>query len=152
MHYNVMQKQPSELIEVYMSGKTEQLSIRLDASMMAVVNSEAEKQDVSAAHIVRDALKEKYPSSGASKIDLREAFEDGERRRAALAKRFVVDDEGYMIIDGWYEIEMTRCDTYDKILSWVLHLSEKNWASDPAFIRSFVQLCLRHAGLGFPQA
>ncbi len=31
------------------------------------------------------------------------------------------------VLDGPYRVEFNRCDTAEKILSWVLHLSEKVW-------------------------
>src|SRR5206468_3710987 len=31
------------------------------------------------------------------------------------------------VFDDHYEVTFTRCDTPEKILSWVAHLSEKSW-------------------------
>lgn len=135
-----------------MNGKSDQMTLRLEPNLMARVTREAEDKDVSAAHIVRETLKEKFPDFEMKVADFREVLGEGERRRDALSKRFEIDDDGYLIIDGWYEIELSRADSYDKILSWVLHLGEKNWAQDHEFIRYFVQICLRQAKLGFPQA
>lgn len=133
-----------------MSGKSEQLSIRLEPALMAAVNDDAKEKDVSAGHIVRDALREKYPNVGSPKImDVADMMDAARKQRELMAKRVVVDEEGYIILDGWYEVEMSRCDTHEKILGWVLHLSEKDWA-DRAFLRHFVAVALSEAGLGHP--
>ena len=57
-----------------------------------------------------------------------------------------VDDKFITIIDGDYPIEKTRCDTYEKILSWILHLSEKAWV-DNETIYDFTEAAMRHANI-----
>lgn len=43
-----------------------------------------------------------------------------------------------------YDIDLTRCDTPEKILSWVQHLSDKSWVS-PRTLSGFVaNACAYH--------
>ena len=67
-----------------------------------------------------------------------------------LAKQVYVS-EGFLTIDVEYEynIEIARCNTPEKILAWVLHLSEKTWMTVEIMER-FVQTALREAGLAIP--
>lgn len=37
----------------------------------------------------------------------------------------------------WYPIDRDRCDTPEKVLGWVLHLSEKKWVT-PRMLREFI--------------
>ena len=48
--------------------------------------------------------------------------------------------------DATYDIELSRCNTDAKILSWVLHLNQKRWVTRE-MLRSFVIVCRRHHGL-----
>ena len=45
-----------------------------------------------------------------------------------------------------YLIALARCDTHDKILSWVQQLTEKTWMTLPALNR-FIQIAQSHYGL-----
>jgi hypothetical protein len=47
---------------------------------------------------------------------------------------------------GDYQIGLDRCDSHVKIVLWVLHLCEKNWATVP-MIKRFVRLACEHHGL-----
>ena len=49
-----------------------------------------------------------------------------------------------------YDIELNRCNTDAKILSWVLHLNQKRWVTRE-MLRSFVIVCRRHHGLPWVQ-
>lgn len=42
-----------------------------------------------------------------------------------------------------YDIELSRCNTDAKILSWVLHLMQKTWVTEE-MLGSFVRVCRTH--------
>ena len=44
-----------------------------------------------------------------------------------------------------YEIELSRLDTQEKILGWVIHLSEKNWMN-LRYMHRFIELALNEIG------
>jgi len=51
-----------------------------------------------------------------------------------------------MTINGHYCIEASRLDTPSKVLSWVVHLSKKNWV-DAELIEEFVLACNSEYGV-----
>jgi hypothetical protein len=61
-------------------------------------------------------------------------------------------EEGFFVIDygGYdYDIEQSQVDTVGKLLTWVLHLSEKSWM-DSCRVRYFANLVAKHNNLKFP--
>ncbi|MEM5521061.1 hypothetical protein [Sulfitobacter sp. AS59] len=68
-------------------------------------------------------------------------------------------DKGYIVIsvnigpDGdqihEYDIELSRCDSHEKILSWVEQLLEKTWM-EPDVLSKFIQVALSEHGLELP--
>lgn len=50
-----------------------------------------------------------------------------------------------------YPITLDQCDTHEKILSWVLHLAEKNWM-DKGSLRLFATEALERNGVVWPKA
>lgn len=82
-----------------------------------------------------------------------------EIQKAAMAYRVKMEkavfiDEGHIIIkvelDGGqlheYDIEVTRCDTPEKILAWCEHLTEKTWMNLP-LMRRFIYVAHDANGL-----
>lgn len=61
-------------------------------------------------------------------------------------------DEGIITINVAYEyyIELNRCNTYEKILAWVLQLSEKTWMSKRV-LEKFILVACRENGLENPR-
>ncbi|MDA3897497.1 MAG: hypothetical protein PF482_15280 [Desulfobacteraceae bacterium] len=57
-----------------------------------------------------------------------------------------VDDKFITIIKYDYPIEKKRCNTPAKILSWILHLSEKNWIDNDT-IHDFTKAAMSHANI-----
>lgn len=53
------------------------------------------------------------------------------RRRKDLAKRVYIEDDSIVLLDGGanYVIDFKRCDTAEKILGWIVHLTEKDWVT-----------------------
>lgn len=47
--------------------------------------------------------------------------------------------DGWITLDGWYEIPLSDCDTPSKVVSWIAHLSEKSWVTPP-MIGRFIAL------------
>ena len=47
---------------------------------------------------------------------------------------------------GDYEIDLSRCDTYEKIVWWAFGLSEKTWMTLPV-LRHFIRIACSHHGL-----
>lgn len=58
---------------------------------------------------------------------------------------YVRCDGKHITIDKSYEynIAMDRCDTHAKIVAWVLHFSEKDWA-DAEIIHDFILCACKH--------
>lgn len=72
------------------------------------------------------------------------------KRHVAELHRICHIDRGYIVFkigdDAEYEIALSRCDTYQKILWWTFHLTEKNWMTVP-LLRHFIRLACSHHGL-----
>lgn len=64
----------------------------------------------------------------------RNAWIESEKER----EEFIDVDEDGITLDGYYFVEKSQCNTYDKILGWVVHFTEKNWFTVRR-IRWFVQ-------------
>lgn len=68
-----------------------------------------------------------------------------------LAKQVYVKDNFIIIaVEYEYPIELARCDTHEKILAWVVQLSDKNWM-DPEVLQRFVYLAAQKHGLKLEQ-
>ena len=85
-----------------------------------------------------------------SEIKSMAELEEGYIRHVAELDRSCRIDGGYIIFqtgdDGDYEIELSRCDTYQKIVWWTCQLSSKNWMTLPVLER-FIRLACSHHGL-----
>ena len=46
---------------------------------------------------------------------------------------------------GKFEIALSRCDTYEKVVWWTFHLTEKKWMTIPV-LRHFIRLVCSHHG------
>lgn len=79
-------------------------------------------------------------------IDLHNLNEEAIIDKVALAKKIWVEGDSIIIHDGSnYQIEFSRCNTPEKILSWVLQLTEKPWMTTEILNR-FVELaCQKHS-------
>ena len=61
-------------------------------------------------------------------------------------------DEGFIVLETIsptvqkFEIDINQCNTPDRILSMVLHLSEKSWIT-PVKINKFIVIAAGRAGL-----
>lgn len=60
-----------------------------------------------------------------------------------------IEDSLLVIKQYNYEIEMSRCSTYEDILAWVLHLSEKTWVTSQ-IIEEFVKKTISYNKLDYP--
>jgi len=72
-------------------------------------------------------------------------------RRMYLASLVTVQGDYIVIKDpepnGWgYDIAISDCNTAEKILSWVMHLSEKNWVNTD-IIRQFIRVASKACNL-----
>lgn len=56
-------------------------------------------------------------------------------------------DGDYLVVrsEPEYSVKLDRCDTPEKILSWVYHLSEKTWV-DTDLLGSFIRTAAEHIG------
>ena len=82
--------------------------------------------------------------------DLKKLREEMLQHEEQLRKQVYVDGELLTInVKYEYQIELARCDTLEKILAWVVHLSEKTWIS-PDVLERFVHVACRHHGLKLP--
>jgi hypothetical protein len=46
---------------------------------------------------------------------------------------------------GFYEIDLDRCSTPEKLLSWVLHIHKKTWVTDD-ILEKFILIAADHHG------
>ncbi len=53
-------------------------------------------------------------------------------------------EDGYIVLDGHYDIKLNRCDTKAKILDWVCHLSEKTWVTKKTITDFIDAACSAH--------
>ena len=61
------------------------------------------------------------------------------KSRVVASKNYITLKIGYN-----YDIELSRCDTTEKILSWVLHLSRKNWMTGDMIHDFITTACDKH--------
>ncbi|NJM55420.1 MAG: hypothetical protein HC841_05465 [Verrucomicrobiae bacterium] len=71
------------------------------------------------------------------------------RSRAELRRSCRIEHDAILFqsADGLdYDIKLSRCDTYEKIVHWAVHLSAKKWITVP-MLREFIRLACSHHGL-----
>ncbi len=79
--------------------------------------------------------------------ELGSSWEDLRRRSRALGERLereVFVDSGFICFDVdavRYDVELSRCNTHEKILAWVLQLNEKTWI-EPLHLERFILLAV----------
>jgi hypothetical protein len=56
--------------------------------------------------------------------DLEKLFDEEKE----LAKLCILDGD-LIILNGFYEIPLSRCNSHEKILAWICHLAEKTWVT-----------------------
>ncbi|WP_136799231.1 hypothetical protein [Desulfosediminicola ganghwensis] len=50
---------------------------------------------------------------------------------------------------GFYDIEISSCNTYEKILGWAFHLSEKTWMTTDV-LRYFIRVACQASDIKVP--
>ena len=72
-----------------------------------------------------------------------EIFEKVKQHEEKLNKQVSVEDN-HIVINVTYEynIELSRCDTAEKLLHWVWHLTEKTWMMNDV-LRRFIEVACR---------
>lgn len=70
-------------------------------------------------------------------------FDDLKRREEELQRQVFVAD-GHIVINVSYEynIALNRCDSAEKLLHWIWHLTEKTWMTNEV-MRRFIELACR---------
>ncbi len=48
-------------------------------------------------------------------------------------------EDGHILLNHFYNIDLDRCDTHEKILAWIYHLGEKTWVT-PDMLRRFIAI------------
>lgn len=78
---------------------------------------------------------------------------EGYMRREEELSRIVTVDETHIVIhipgdhiDGDYEISLSSCKTAEQIVSWIFHLTGKQWV-DRDILRRFIKVASHHAGI-----
>jgi len=67
-----------------------------------------------------------------------------------LSRKVYVDGSKIVLAEGGsYEISLARCNTYEKITRWSLHLAEKNWMTLEVLNR-FILLAIKGNELEIP--
>ena len=74
------------------------------------------------------------------------SFEDYKAWLAELDSACRIADGEIVFEWGHYGIALSECDSYERILHWVYHLSHKSWVT-PAILRRFILLATTHHGL-----
>jgi len=69
-------------------------------------------------------------------------------------RQSVTIDNGFIVIEQpastQYEIPLSKCQSYESILSWVLHLDEKSWITREV-LTEFTKQALNASDLPHPQ-
>lgn len=79
-------------------------------------------------------------------------FNEYLRREEELSRIVTVDETHIVIhipgdhIDGDYEIALSTCKTGEQLVSWIFHLTEKQWM-DRGILRRFIKVASHHAGI-----
>ena len=83
--------------------------------------------------------------------DIGKVFEAAKKKEELLQEQVKIED-GHIVINVNYEynIALNRVDTSEKILWWVIHLSEKTWMTTE-ILRRFVHLSCAHHGIKLSQ-
>lgn len=55
---------------------------------------------------------------------------------------YVVDGHVVINVEYEYNIELSRCDTAEKLLHWIWHLTEKTWMNT-SVMRRFIEVVCR---------
>lgn len=55
---------------------------------------------------------------------------------------YVVDGHVVINVEYEYNIELSRCDTAEKLLHWIWHLTEKTWMNT-VVMRRFIEVVCR---------
>lgn len=64
-----------------------------------------------------------------------------------LRKQVYVEDDHIVInVVTEYNVAKTRCDTPEKLLHWVWHLTEKTWMTNE-IMRRFIEIACRENGI-----
>ena len=74
-----------------------------------------------------------------------EIIKRGDEEEKRLSKLVYLED-GFVILAVAYEYEiaLSRCDTIEKILSWVTHLSSKKWMTIDVMSKFIRTACEYH--------
>jgi hypothetical protein len=73
-------------------------------------------------------------------MDYIEQMQQEARKLACLQDGFIVIDPDHTE----YNIELSRCDSYEKIIWWISHLSEKTWITVPMIEQFILLACHEH--------
>lgn len=83
-----------------------------------------------------------------SKIDV-----DGFLKKELELNELIKVDETHIVfhipgdhIDGEYEIALLSCKTPEQVISWIYHLSEKQWVTRD-ILRRFIKVASANAGI-----
>ncbi|WP_143084530.1 hypothetical protein [Massilia yuzhufengensis] len=73
---------------------------------------------------------------------------DAHRSEIEARARLISVDAGWLTIHGPsdYEISLDRINSAEKILQWVMHLTEKSWFTND-MLRAFIVAARREIGL-----
>lgn len=75
-----------------------------------------------------------------------EAFEKYIKWQEELDRQVTIDGDWIVIDVAYkYDIELSRCNTPEKILAWAYHLTEKTWMNTD-LIAKFIEVAAEHIG------
>jgi hypothetical protein len=71
------------------------------------------------------------------------SYEDYKAYLAELDALCRIEDGEIVFLNGHYGISLGECDSYERILHWVYHLSPKSWVTT-AILQRFILLATTH--------
>lgn len=84
-------------------------------------------------------------------IDVHDLIRQGRAEDEKLAAQVVIEDGWIRFPEGRYDIELSRINSYQKLISWVVHfLDTKDWIT-PQMLFRFIQLVANYHGLNVYQ-
>jgi len=75
------------------------------------------------------------------------------KEREEKLRQQVSIKEGHIVINVEFEynIALSRCDTAEKLLYWIWHLTEKTWMTNDV-MRRFIEIACRENGIKMENA
>mgnify|MGYP000585215116 CR=1 FL=1 len=78
-------------------------------------------------------------------------YDDFEKSQQELSNSIEVNDGFFIFVnEGDYDINLSECETHEKILGWVLQLNDKTWMT-PQLMKAFIITACEYNNLPVPK-